>query len=455
MVLPSLEEITTLLTDNLTDPIPHIPGDLKMPFIGSTFDLLADVSGGLYQCQQDYGNVFKARALGKNIVGLMGPEANKLVLHDDQDHFLNKPGWEWVIGDLFTDAIMLSDGEQHKRFRRIMQTAFHKQPMIGYLKVIEETVNEFCEKEINISNGKLLTYPAMIELVMQVAGKLFFGLKFSERHLKAITDVTMASATPIRMGLPLTKYRRGIRARRILTEFYMARIKEKKANPGPDMFSQMCVAMSEEGETFTDQEIVNQMIFVMMASHDTTTSTLTSMIYETARAPEWQQRMREEGKAFYRAGPLDYNRLKEFTDIGMVMNECLRMHPALVVLPRYASRNFEFNGYRIPAGTVIVVSPYVTHMMPEVFTDPERFDPERFNEERAEHKKQPFSFIPFGAGRHICIGKYFAEMEIKIAMSYFAQMFEWSVPKGYVMEYLPPLNHPVDGLPVRIHRIRN
>jgi len=455
MVLSTLDEIAGILLDNFHDPFPTIPGDLRMPFVGSTFDLLEDVSGGILQEWRDNGNVFKLRVLGKNIVGLMGPEANKMVLHDDQDHFLNKEGWEFMIGDLFTDAIMLSDGEQHKRYRRIMQTAFHKQPMIGYLSVIEETVKEFFEKEMKIKNGKMLTYPAMIELVMQIAGKLFFGMKFDEKYLKAITDVTMASTAPIRAAIPFTKYDKGLRARKLLTEYYTDKIREKKRDPGADMFSQMCMAMSEEGESFTDEEIINQMIFVMMASHDTTTSTLTSIIYETARDKEWQQRMRDEGRKFYGQGSLEYGRLKEFNDIGMVMNECLRMHPALVVMPRKAARNFEFEGHQIPAGTIVAVSPYVTHMMPQVFPDPERFDPERFSEERAEHKKHPYSFIPFGAGRHICIGKYFAEMEIKIVMSYFAQMFEWSVEEGYTMKYKPPLNHPADGFPVRIRRLES
>ena len=452
-MIPSFDDIATKLIDNFTDPLPHIPGDLKLPFIGSTLEMVQDTNKVLLDGWKQYGDVFKMRILGENIVGLGGPEANKMVLHDDQDYFLNKEGWEFVIGDLFKDAIMLTDGEQHQRYRRIMQTAFHKQPLIGYLSVMEDAIQEFINSEIEIRRNKMIVYPEMVRLTMLIAGKLFFGVEFDTKHLDAITDVTRASASPIRAEVPFSKYWKGMRARRMLTEYYSDRIKEKKSNPGDDMFSQMCIAKSEEGESYTDAEIINQMIFVMMASHDTTTSTLTSMIYETARQPKWQERMREESEQFYAKAPLDYSRLKEFQEIGLVLNECLRLHPALIVLPRQSARSFEYKGYRIPAGTKVAVSPSLSHLNPDIWSNPNAFDPERFNEERAEHKKVPYSFIPFGGGRHICIGKYFAEMEAKITMSYFVRRFKWSVPDGYVMKYAPPLNHPRDGLPVRIETI--
>jgi len=448
-----LEQAGQKLLQNFTDPYPTIPGDLKLPFVGSTLEFAQDVNALIMKNWKRHGNVFKIRVLGENIIALAGPEANKLVLQEDQDNFLSKKGWEFVLGDLFPGAIMLTDGEEHARYRRIMQTAFHREPMTGYLDVIENETAQYLEEEIPIKNGRLITYPAIVRLTMKIAGKLFFGVEFNEKHLDAIMDVTHASMSPVHMEIPFSKYRKGMDARRMLTAFYKDRIQENKRNPGEDMFSQMCVAKSEEGEMYTDEEIINQMIFVMMASHDTTTSTLTSMIYETARDRAWQEKMREESRGFYAKGPLEYTRLKEFRDIGLVLNECLRLHPALVVLPRYAVKDFTFQGYAIPAGTRVAISIYATHLIPEIYADPLKFDPERFNEERAEHKKVPYSFLPFGGGRHICIGKYFAEMEAKIVMSHFVKRFSWSVPKGYKMRYAPPLNHPRDGLPIRIEKV--
>jgi cytochrome P450 len=449
-----LTEIQEALYKNLYDPFPDIPGNLEWPFIGSTFQFARDVHHSILDNYRKYGDIFKIRALGDNYIFMIGPEANKMVLQDQQLNFLSAESWGKILGELFHGAIMLTDGEEHSRYRRIMQTAFHKEPMSNYLLTIEQEVDTYLNKEIPINNHQLIVYPAMVRLTMKIAGKLFFGVHFKEEQLEWIVDVTMASMAPIRYEIPYTPYWKGMQARKNLTTFYKDIIREKRRKPGDDMFSQMCIARSDSGEIFTDAEIIDQMIFLMMASHDTTTSTLTSVIYETAKSPEWQERMLNESNTFYNIDPLEYGRLKEFRKIGWVIQEALRLHPPLVVLPRNAVRDFEFKGYRIPAGTKIALPIYVTHTLPEIYTDPLKFDPERFSDERAEHKKKPICYLPFGAGKHICIGQYFAEMEAKIILSKMVQRFHWSVPKGYKMQQAPPLNHPKDGLPVRIDRRR-
>lgn len=453
MLKDLLFEGKEMLLQNIQDPFKEIPGDLKLPFIGSSIEFALDVNKVIIDNLEKYGPIFKLRVMGYNLIALAGPDANKLILHDDQENFLSKKGWGFIIGDLFKEAIMLTDGEEHTRFRRIMQTAFHKMPMIGYLEVIMNEVNHFLDHEMAIKKDKLIVYPEMVRLTMKIAGKLFFGFEFSDKDLNAIVEITAASMWPIHLEIPFSPYQKGMEARRYLTKRYKERIKENRRNPGDDMFSQMCVAKSESGEMFSDQEIINQMIFLMLASHDTTTSTLTSILFETAKDSSWQEKMRAESIDFYEKGDLEYGRLKEFKTLGLVMNETLRLHPALVVMPRYVEKDFSFLGHQIPKGSRVAISTYATHIMPEIYPNPFLFDPNRFSEERAEHKKVPFSFIPFGAGKHICIGQYFAEMEIKIIISQFVRRFKWSIPKGYEIKYKPPLNAPTDGFPVRIERI--
>lgn len=453
-MIQTIEKYSRFIEQNLIDPLPKIPGDLKLPFIGSTLEFAQDINKELIKNWVKYGNVFKIRVIGEHIVVLIGPEANKLMLHDDQDSFLSKEGWQFILGDLFTDAIMLTDGEEHTRYRRIMQSAFHKEPMTGYLKVIENEVTGFIENEINIKKGKILIYPTIVRLTMKIAGRLFFGLDFKNSQLDDIIAVTEASMAPVRYDIPFTLYAKGLQARRNLTSFYGKIIREKRKNPGDDMFSQMCVAKSEKGESFTDEEIINQMIFLMMASHDTTTSSLTSLIYETAKNSKWQDALRDEAIQFYNQGDMEYQRLKELKVTQMVLNETLRLHPPLIVVPRYAIKDFIFEGKHIPKNTKVAFYIYGTHIMKEIYENPMKFDPGRFDESRNEHKKHPMAFIPFGAGRHVCIGKYFAEMESKIFISNFVRKFKWNVPANYTMKHLPPLNKPHDGLPVSIEKIK-
>ena len=387
---------------------------------------------------------------------MVGAEANKLALQEKQDNFLSEDAWNIVLRDLFSGSIMMKDNEEHRRLRRIMQTAFHKKPLISYLKVINDTTEAYLDHEFKVENGVVKIYPAFEKLTLLIAGKLFFGVEFDEEHLEAIRQVTHASADPLHLNIPFSKYWHGIKARKLLTDFYSKRIATKRSHPQNDLFSYMCVARSEMGETFTDEEIINQMIFLMMASHDTTTSTVSSMIYETARAPEWQNEMWQECNGINKDGPVEYSQLKEFEIVGRVFNECLRLHPALVAFPRLTTKEIIYKGFRVPAYTNIGITPYLSHLDPNYFPDPEKFDPNRFSPERAEHKKHSHAFIPFGAGHHVCIGKYFAEMEAKIIMHHFVQKFKWSVEEGYTVRYLPPLNHPEDGLVVNIeHRMSN
>jgi cytochrome P450 len=447
------EKFFNKLEENFKDPYPEIPGDLKLPFVGSTIEFATDLNKHLLRNVKRFGNIFKLRVLGENLVVIIGSDANKLVLHDDQDNFLSKDGWSFILGDLFKDAIMLTDGEQHTRYRRIMQSAFHKDPMKGYLKVIENEVIDYLENEIKIKNGKLLTYPAMVRLTMKIAGKLFFGLEFKGNQLDDIVLVTNASMSPLHIEIPFTDYAKGMQARRRLLKFYEKHIDAKRKDPDNDMFSQMCIAKSEKGEMFTNEEIINQMIFLMMASHDTTTSSLTSLIYETAKHPEWQNEIRNESIKFYEKGEMEYSRLKELSTFQLVFNETLRLHPPLVVLPRFALKDFDFEGYKVPANTKIVIYIYGTHIMDKYYKNPTKFNPLRFSEEIAEHKQHPYIYLPFGGGKHICIGKYFAEMESKIIMSHFVRKYKWSIPNKYVMKQIAPLNQPKDGLPIFIEKI--
>ncbi len=448
-----IHNIGNIIHNNIKDPFPDIPGDLKLPFVGSTFEFSSDLNKFVEEYWKKYGDLFKVRVFGANVLMMVGPEANKLVLHDQQQYFLNKESWGLVIGELFKGAILLTDGDEHRRFRRIMQTAFHRKPMMGYLEVINSTVSEYLQQETISLNSRVKMYSFMEKLTLQIAGKLFFGVEFTEKQLKAITAVTRASADPLHLNIPFTRYGEGLRYRKVLSEFYKERIRANRKHPGEDLFSYMCIARSESGEQFTDEEIIDQMIFLMMASHDTTTSTLVSIIYETAKDSKWQKAMREECRDLDFGDFVSYEGLKELKLVEQVMNECLRLHPALGAFPRLSTRDFEFNGYKIPAYTYIGISPKLSHLRSDIFSNPLDFDPDRFSENRAEHKKHSHAFIPFGAGNHICLGKYFAIMEVKIVLYHFIRHFKWSTSKNYKTKFLPPLNHPRDGLPVKLERI--
>jgi cytochrome P450 len=225
-------------------------------------------------------------------------------------------------------------------------------------------------------------------------------------------------------------------------------IPAKRRRESTDMFSRLCHSETEDGRRYDDGEIIDHMIFLMMAAHDTTTSTLTSMTYEMARHPEWQERVREESRSLGESY-LGFDEGAGHETLGWVMRETLRRYPPLPVIPRVATRSFRFEGYEIPAGAMVVVSPIHSHHMPQWWPDPFLWDPERFSPERAEHERHTHSWIPFGGGPHHCLGRLFAEMQVKAIMHQMVQRFRWSVPDEYRMPVQQaPISKPRDGLPI-------
>ena len=218
------------------------------------------------------------------------------------------------------------------------------------------------------------------------------------------------------------------------------------------MFGLLARAEGEEGTLFSDDDILDHMVFMMMAAHDTTTSTLSSMLYELGRHPEWQERCRDEIDVIESEHPTveDLDRL---TVTRAVMRETLRRYPPLPVIPRMADEAFEFRGYRVPARTIVVIHPILTHHMPEYWTDPMSFDPERFLEPRSEHKKHPFHWVPFSGGVHLCLGMHFAEMQVKAILVALLRRHRWRVKPGYEMPFTRvPISKPTDGLPLIVER---
>ena len=227
----------------------------------------------------------------------------------------------------------------------------------------------------------------------------------------------------------------------------------RRAGHGGDMFSRLVRAKSEEGAVLSDADIVDHMVFLMMAAHDTTTSTLTSMTYELAKHPEWQERVREESRALGTA-EVGFEDLDKLASLTWVIKETIRRYPPLPVIPRVATRAFDWAGYRVPANAMVVISPIHTHHMAEWWNEPTRFDPERFAPARAEDQRHTHAWIPFGGGPHLCLGMHFADLQIKSIMHQLLLRYRWSVPAGYAMPVQQaPISKPLDGLPIDLQRI--
>ena len=184
---------------------------------------------------------------------------------------------------------------------------------------------------------------------------------------RAFIAAVRAGTSLLRKPVPGTPWAKGLKARTFLEGFFRSHIPAKRRDGGDDLFAQLCRAQGEDGAEFSDDDIVNHMIFLLMAAHDTTTITMSSMAYHLAKHPEWQERAREESLA---AGDLDYDGALGLDVLDRVMKESLRLCAPVPSLPRVAVRDTSIQGYFIPAGSFVTVSPYMNHYLPELWPDP-------------------------------------------------------------------------------------
>jgi len=300
---------------------------------------------------------------------------------------------------------------------------------------------------------RFMAFANLKRLTLDMAARIFVGVELgpdAARMNESFEHLVAASMSRVRLPVPGLEFHRGLRARRFMLDYFRGMIATRRSGTGEDMFSRLARAGSDDDGQFTDQQVIDHMIFLMMAAHDTTTSTLTSMMYELARQPEWQERLREESRALP-GDALAFDDLDRLEGLSLVFNEALRLYPPLPVIPRVATEAFVFAGHRIPKNAMVVISPIVTHWMEAWWDHAHRFDPARFGPERAEHERHTHSFIPFGGGPHMCIGLRFAQAQVKTVMHHVLRRYRWSVPDGYVMPVQQaPISKPRDGLPLEL-----
>jgi cytochrome P450 len=427
-----------------------VPGSFGWPLVGQSLEFYRDYLGLVRRAHAAYGSFFKMRILGQRQIMLIGAAANRLVLADQAESFSSRGGWEFSLGELFRNGLMLRDGDDHRYHRRILQVAFQRPALMSYLRQMEPLVMRALSSWP--TGSQLHVYAELKALLLDLAARVFLGVEL-EHEIAAVNDafqrVVKGATAFVRRAVPGLDYARGLAGRRELEVFFRTLVAARRRAPTEDVLGRLCTAVSEEGERLNDAEVVDHVIFFMMAAHDTTTSALTSLVYQLGRHPSWQDRLREEGA---RHGEVAGDeRLKDLRELGWAIKETLRLHPPLVVIPRRATAPVEAGGFTVPVGMNVTVSPSYTHRMEEYWSAPEAFEPERFSEARGEDRKVPFAYLPFGGGVHLCLGMFFADMQAKLIAHHLLRRFRWTLPEGYRAPYKQvPIQAPRDALPVRL-----
>ena len=364
---------------------------------------------------------------------------------------------------LLGEGLLTSEGEFHRRQRRLAQPAFHRQRVAAYGRVMVEYAERTSARwrdrqELDVSEE-------MMRLTLAVVGKTLFDAEVesdADEVGSALTEVMnlfgylMLPFSELLEKLPLPPQRRFLRARARL-DAVIYRIIEERRREGRDrgdLLSTLLDAVDEEGDRtgMTDEQLRDEVMTIFLAGHETTANALTWAWFLLAQNPEAEATLHAELDEVLAGGraptPEDVPALR-YTE--MVVSETMRLYPPAWALGRLALVDYEVGGYLIPRGSLVLVSQYVMHRDPRFWPEPERFDPERWTAE-AKAARPQFSYFPFGGGPRRCVGEGFAWTEAVLIRAALARRWRLRLPPGTVVPTEPriTLRPGKGGIPMKV-----
>jgi cytochrome P450 len=433
-----------------------VMGDFGAPVVGHSLEVMADFVDGMRQRYDRLGGVSWSGSPIGPLIAVSSPDGIEQILRNAQKDFANGPAWAELIGPFFDRGLMLLDFEEHLGHRRIMQKAFTRPSLTTYLEMMQPGLDDGIAGWEEQDRFRVL--PHIKHLLLASAGDVFLGThpdgETEAAVFAAFVHAVRAGSAFLRKDVvPYSRWWRGMRGREVLVEYFRSQLEIKKTQAThDDLFAALVHAQDDDGARFTDDDVINHMIFLLMAAHDTSSITLNTMIWGMAANPEWQQAARAEVDAIG-SDRLHWDDLGALPTIDLLQQEALRYIAPVPGMMRRAVRDTDLCGFHVPAGADIMVIPTLTHRLPEYWSQPDRFDPTRFLPGGEAERVPTYAYAPFGGGVHKCIGLHFAGVQIKAVLHQMLRRYRWSVPTGYQLKLdSSALPVPRDGLPVRLER---
>jgi cytochrome P450 len=368
-------------------------------------------------CHERVGDYFTLRpAPGREIVVTADPDAVKQVFTGDPA-VLHAGEANIILGPLLGQrSVLLLDGREHLRQRKLMLPSFHGERMRLYARAMEEAA-EWHVFGWPRHGREFAVLPSMQEITLDVIMRVVFGVSDQRtaerlaRPLRAILDMLTSRLTVLGLmlmsagGDPRTRgpWRRvqALRAEAdaLIYDQIRARRRDPQADARTDVLSLLLAARDENGEPLTDLELRDELMTLLVAGHETTATAMSWTLERVVRHPVVLERLRDEPDGDY---------------LDAVIKETLRLRPVVPAVARKLLEPMEFGGWLLPAGVHIAPSIYLLHRRADLYPDPLAFKPERFLERPAG----TYEWIPFGGGIRRCLGASFALMEMKVVLSH-------------------------------------
>jgi cytochrome P450 len=426
------------------------PGPRGLPYLGNMFSLRQDPLGFLQRLQRTYGNMATIY-IGKNpAVLLFRPEHVRYVLVEHPRDFSNRALLRGDSdGGFASEGLLTIDGEKHRQQRHAVQPAFHKKRVEGYARIMEQYTQELLKTwqpgdSIDMSRS-------MQELTLRIVSKCLFSIDLSSQlgPLSDAFDGVIGSSTSmaedllnIRIDNPITSYGKRMAAIRQLDMLIYTLIAQRRDDDRKydDVLSMLMSAESgdEPGTRLTEKQIHDHILTFLAAGHETTAITLVWTFYLLSQYPHIRAKLQDEIRDVLVDREPSLDDLATLPSLDWVLNESMRLYPPAWLQMRFVAKETELDGVRLPVGTLLILSQWVIHRLPEIWQDPEVFRPERWDPANKQQIPQG-AYFPFGGGPRTCIGMPLAQMEARIILASILQRYTPQPAPGYTPGFQPSI----------------
>ncbi|KAA9156533.1 cytochrome P450 [Amycolatopsis acidicola] len=399
-------------------------------------ELRADPIGLMKRVRGECGDIGRFRIAGRPVVLLSGAEANEFFFRSSEEELDQGEAYPFMK-PIFGDGVVF-DASPERRREMLHNQALRGEHMKGHATTIAAELDRMVADWGDEGQIDLLDWFA--ELTIYTSSACLIGQKFREeldsRFAKLYHDLEQGTDAIAYADAyaDIESFRRRDRARAGLVQLVSDIMAKRAAAPpaGKDDRDMLDVLMSvkdADGELrFSADEITGMFISMMFAGHHTSSGTAAWTLIELLRHPgELDKVVRELDELYSDGSEISFRALRQIPQLEGAIKEALRLHPPLILLLRVAKEPLEVSGYRIEEGQLVGATPAISNRIPEDFPEPDEFRPERYAEPRQEDIVNRWTWIPFGAGRHRCVGAMFAMMQLKAIFSLLLREYEFEL----------------------------
>jgi sterol 14-demethylase len=393
---------------------------------GHLEELRRDPLGLMDRVRRECGDVGQFRLADKDVVLLTGAEANEIFFRATDEELDQAAAYPFMT-PIFGEGVVF-DASPERRREQLHNMALRDKQMRGHAETIQREVDEMVARWGDAGEIDLLDWFA--ELTIYTSSSCLIGRKFrlelDHRFAELYHDLEQGTdaIAYVDAYADIPSFRARDRARAGLVELVQAIMDRRRAS-GPvehddrDLLDVLMSLTDDDGNLrFDADQVTGMFISMMFAGHHTTSGTAAWTLIELLRHPEEMAAVVAELDELYADGTeVSYQALREMPRLESAIKEALRLHPPLILLLRVANVGLDVGGYHIAPGKMVAASPAVSNRIPEAFGDGDAFRPGRYLEDPGADVANPWNWIPFGAGRHRCVGAAFAMMQLKAIFS--------------------------------------